>query len=101
MAASGAGAGRDRRGEGARANGTERDRELTCVEALGYGGGLPEEALAERARQARGERIPTHAHDPPRVLHLRRSSSAATDQLLFLRTPWEMHGLAAWKPGPQ
>jgi hypothetical protein len=103
MAAPEAGAGGDRRGEGARANGTERQsgraggREggLTCVEAVGYGGGLPEESLAERARHARGEHIPTHAHHPPCGPHLLGSSSAAAaGHLLFLRTPWGCTGLA-------
>jgi hypothetical protein len=88
----GAGAGRDRRSEGARANGdSERQRgregELTCVEALGYGGGLPEESLAERALHARGERIPANARHPPRDPHLLGSSSSAAAD--HLRTPWD------------
>jgi hypothetical protein len=56
---------------------TERYRVLTCVEALGYGGGLPQEAPAEWARQARGELLPPHAYD----LHLlrpRRDTTASS-----------------------
>jgi hypothetical protein len=53
-----------------RGGGVERKKELTCVEALDEGGGLPEEALAERARQAFGERIPPDADHPLLCPHL-------------------------------
>jgi hypothetical protein len=48
----------------------ERTKELTCVEALGEGAGLPKEVLAERARQAGGERIPRPADLPLLGSHL-------------------------------
>jgi hypothetical protein len=50
----------ERPGQG---DGSWRERELTCVEALGYGGGLPQESPADRARHTRGERRPPHARD--------------------------------------
>lgn len=36
-----------------------------CVQALGEGGGVAEEAVAERAREARRERRALHPHDVP------------------------------------
>jgi hypothetical protein len=51
------------------------------VEALGYGGGLPQEAPAEWARQARGELLPPHACDLQRGPHLlrpRRDTTASS-----------------------
>jgi hypothetical protein len=56
---------------------------LTCVEAQGYGGGRPEKSPAERARHARGERLPPHAGQPPRGPHPLGSSSAAAEQQLL------------------
>ena len=62
----------------------EREKKaLTCVEAQGYGGGLPEKSPAERARHARGERLPPHAGQPPRGPHPLGSSSAAAEQQLL------------------
>lgn len=55
------------------------------MEAQGYGGGLPEKSPAERARHARGERLPPNAGQPPRGPHPLGSSSAAAEQLLLLR----------------
>jgi hypothetical protein len=48
----------------------ERTKELTCVEALGEGAGLPKEVLAERAHQAGGERTPLPADLPLLGSHL-------------------------------
>ena len=53
------------------------------MEAQGYGGGLPEKSPAERARHARGKRLPPHAVQAPRGPHPLCSSWAAAEQQLL------------------